>query len=63
MGIVMVEFERRRASGLCEPSREAEANSLAAWLKQTHPDMPALTAKSIRNKLPADFQPFSQRPK
>jgi len=63
MGIVMAEFEQRRASGRCESSREAEANILAAWLKETHPAMPPLKAKSIRNKLPPDFQPFSHCPK
>jgi hypothetical protein len=61
MGIVMTEFEWRRADGGCESSREAEANFLATWLKEKHPNVPKLTAKSIRNKLPPDFQPFSQR--
>ncbi len=58
MGIVMVEFERRRAGEQCKSSRQAEANTLAAWLKETHPNMPKLSAKSIRNKLPHDFQPY-----
>jgi hypothetical protein len=61
MGIVLAEFERRRMSGRCETSREAEAQKLAAWLKEKHPDMPVPTAKTIRNKLPKDFQPFGER--
>jgi hypothetical protein len=61
MPIVLAEFERRRTSGKCEPSREAEASALVAWLKETHPDMPVPTAKTIRNKLPKDFQPFGER--
>jgi hypothetical protein len=58
MGIVLTEFERRRAEEKCESSRDAEARTLAAWLLQMHPDMPKLTAKTIRNKLPQDFQPY-----
>ena len=58
MGIVMAEFERRRGNGGCESSRQAEADALAAWLARTHPEAPTLKAKSIFNKLPADFQPF-----
>ena len=64
MGIVLAEFERRRLGKACESSREAEANALAAWLRRTHPTLPPLTAKSIRNKLPTDFQPYNRhRPK
>jgi hypothetical protein len=58
MGIVMAEFERRRGNGGCESSRQAEADALAAWLAKNHPEAPTLKAKSIFNKLPADFQPF-----
>lgn len=57
MHLILNEFERRRAAGSCENSRSAEAERLAAWLKETHPDNPRATAKTIRNALPADFQP------
>jgi hypothetical protein len=64
MGIVVTEFERRRELQQCEQSREAESQALAAWFKQAHPEMQAPTAKTIRNRLPADFQPHNgQRPK
>jgi hypothetical protein len=58
MHIILAEFERRRREGLCKSSREAEATHLAAWHQKAHPDMPQVKAKTIRNKLPADFQPF-----
>jgi hypothetical protein len=64
MGIVITEFERRRELQRCEQSREAESQALAAWFRQAHPEMQAPTAKTIRNKLPTDFQPRNgQRPK
>jgi prophage regulatory protein len=40
MHLILNEFERRRAAGSCENSRSAEAERLAAWLKETHPDNP-----------------------
>jgi hypothetical protein len=58
MWIVMAEFERRRADKRCGSSRMAEAHTLAAWLKEAHPDALPVTAKSIFNKLPSDFQPY-----
>jgi hypothetical protein len=61
MGVVIAEFERRRTNEMCESSRDAEAKALEAWVKKTHPDLPAPTAKTIRNKLPQDFQPFTER--
>lgn len=60
MPIVMAEFERRRAAKCCEQSREAEAKALAEWLRMVHPDTQIPTPKTIRNKLPADFQPRSK---
>jgi hypothetical protein len=57
MHMVLTEFERRRASGECGASRQAEAEALETWLKIVHPAAPSLTAKTIRSKLPSDFQP------
>jgi hypothetical protein len=57
MHVVLAEFERRRSAERCEKSRSAEAACLAAWLSKEHPGMPPLTAKTIMNKLPTDFQP------
>ena len=57
MHLVLAEFQRRRTNGLCESSRSAEAAALAAWLLQTHPSHPPATPKTIRTKLPTDFQP------
>ncbi len=58
MGIVKAEFERRRAAGMCKSSRKAEANALAEWLSEARPGVTQLASKTIRNKLPRDFQPF-----
>jgi hypothetical protein len=58
MHLVLQEFERRRKSGVTEVSRQKEAYALEAWLKGNHPNAPTLTAKTIRNKLPSNFQPF-----
>ena len=63
MHIVIAEFERRRANNRCEGSRTAEAKTLAAWLKEQHPQAPPCEYKAILNKLPPDFQPFNGLPK
>ena len=57
MAIVLREAERRRNAGKCEVSKQAEAEALVAWLKENHPDVPAPTAKTIRNKLPQTSSP------
>ena len=61
MHIVLDEFERRHACNQCEASREAEAKALAEWLKKTHPNAPQPTPKTIQNRLPAEFQPRTNR--
>ena len=57
MPLIMEEFARRLRDGESAASREAEAKALAAWLKETYPTAERPTPKTIKNNLPADFQP------
>jgi hypothetical protein len=53
MHLVVSEHERRLAEGIASVAVMAESEHLAAWLKQTYPDAPPLTPKTIRNKIAA----------
>ena len=55
--LVLVEHARRRRTNENAQGRGKEAEELAVWLKETHPRVPQLKAKSILNFLPRDFQP------
>jgi len=57
MDLVITEFLARLRRGETAASRAEEAASLARWLEDKHPNMPPCTAKTIRNRLPASFQP------
>jgi hypothetical protein len=49
MNLVLDEDQRRRSSGVTQASTQLEeAESLAQWLRDTHPLHPTLTAKKIR---------------
>ena len=47
------EHERRMVSGEAHGSVAGEAEHLARWLKQHHPDAPPMTAKTIENTIRA----------
>lgn len=47
------EHERRMVSGEAHGSVAGEAEHLAMWLKQHHPDAPPMTAKTIENTIRA----------
>jgi hypothetical protein len=51
--LVEAEFDARCARNEVRPSLAEEAEVLAAWLRNQHPDSPHLTAKTIKNKLRA----------
>ena len=51
MYLVVREHERRLASSQPLTGVKAEAEGLAEWLRNTHPDVPPLTAKAIENKI------------
>lgn len=57
MHTILLEHKRRRDAGLCEGSQSAGAHALEEWHKNTHPQDPHPSAKTIRNKLPRNFQP------
>ncbi len=57
--LVAVEFDRRAAAGLVEPSLSKEAAALAAWLKSSHPSAPPMTEKTIRERIRAAYRRLS----
>jgi hypothetical protein len=54
--LVVMEFKRRAESGELAENVSTESKQLAAWLKREHPSLPALTAKTIRNRIASDFR-------
>jgi hypothetical protein len=60
MDIVLREAERRKETGKRAASKQAEAEALAIWLRETHPEAPPLTAKTIRNRLAASVKATAQ---
>lgn len=63
MHLVVAEHRNRLATGKAEMRVVAESERLAAWLKETHPHLPTLTSKTIRNKISAAHRMAGQRPK
>jgi hypothetical protein len=62
MHLILAEHERRVIDGeASKVSRQHEATTLEQWLKRTHPNMPPATAKTIRGRLPKEFQPASSK--
>jgi hypothetical protein len=51
MHLVVAEHGSRLAASKAEMTVTAESEYLARWLKQTHPNLPSLTAKTIRNRI------------
>jgi hypothetical protein len=51
MHLVHEEHQHRLDSGEAERSVVAESKLLAAWLRNTHPHAPKLTAKAIENNI------------
>jgi hypothetical protein len=51
MHLVEAEMKRRHDDDLTLATLQAEAEALAAWLREDHPTEPRLTAKAIRNSL------------
>jgi hypothetical protein len=54
--LIVAEHRRRLANGEAEILVTAEAESLADWLKSTHPDVPPLTPKTIQNRIRAEHR-------
>lgn len=61
--LVLAEHRRRLERDEAEQRVTAEAEHLAAWLKQTHPDVPSLTAKTIQNRIRSDHRTTKKAPK
>ena len=61
--LVMAEHRSRLVSGSAEDSVTAESERLAEWLKESHPNLPQLTAKTIRNNIAAEHRAARLRPK
>jgi hypothetical protein len=53
MHLVVAEHLARLKSGKSEMGVVAESERLANWLKKTHPNLPPITSKTIRNKISA----------
>jgi len=49
--LVVSQHKRRLAAGQAEKSVVAEAEALAKWLEDTHPTLPPLKPKTIRNRI------------
>jgi hypothetical protein len=47
--LVEAELDRRISEGTCSSNATKEAKLLAEWLKNTHPSLPPMTAKTIHN--------------
>ena len=60
MHLVEAEFSARCERNVVAASLTAEADLLVAWLKNEHPSVPPLTAKTIKNKLRAAYRNFSE---
>ena len=54
--LVEAEFEARCAHNEVKASLAEEAEALAAWLRDEHPNAPRLTAKTIKNNLRAAYR-------
>ena len=63
MDLVLERFKLTRSELEKSPSRLEAGCILSAWLKETHPSEPQLTAKTIRDRLPPDFRPNAKLPK
>lgn len=61
--LVIAEHRRRLGSGRAEDGVVAESERLAKWLKETHPSLPPLTSKTIRNNIAAEHRSAKLRPK
>lgn len=56
MHLVLPEAERRRSQGETHARVKDEAAALLEWFEKTHPGLPALTEKTIRNKIASDHR-------
>jgi hypothetical protein len=63
MHLVVAEHRDRLANRKAEVSVTVESERLAEWLSATHPNLPALTAKTIRNKISTEHREGKTRPK
>ncbi|MBZ6077573.1 hypothetical protein [Microvirga puerhi] len=63
MHLVEAEFQARCDRGEVEGSLTIEAKALSQWLRDTYPQSPPLTPKTIMNKLRDTYRQFMARPK
>ena len=54
--LVAGELDRRIAAGIRSANMKQEAELLADWLRNTHPNAPPMTAKTIRNKFSKELR-------
>lgn len=62
ISLVLAEFHRRVEAGRVEPSLAEQSRSLEAWFHETHPDKQAPTAKTIENRLRAEYRQVKSAP-
>ena len=63
MHLIQQEFSARHERGQSATSITQEADELAKWLRKVHPKAAAVTAKTIKNRLSAEFRLRSGTPK
>jgi len=63
MHLVIAEHRKRLDAGSAEEKVGAESKHLAKWLREAHPGAPALTSKTIRNKIASEHRRAMNRPK
>jgi hypothetical protein len=63
MHLAFAEYRRRLEEGTAKDRVTAESEYLAGWLADTHPGLPQLKAKSIRNKIAEEHRNAKKRPK
>ncbi len=61
--LVVEEHKKRLASGTAEDLVTDESERLAEWFKETHPNLPQLKPKTIRNNIAAERRAAKFRPK
>jgi hypothetical protein len=56
ISLVLAEFHRRVKAGRVEPSLAGQSRELQSWFHATHPEKQAPTAKTIENRLRAEYR-------
>lgn len=61
MYLILPEFKLRADAGRLEPQLQHEAAALRHWFQAEHPDLPAPTEKTIRDRIREDYRRRSKK--